>query len=91
MLMVLWTVDTADYQAPGVKAIVDSAVRGARPGAIILMHDAGGNRSETVTALPIIIRRLRRRGYRLVTIPRLLLDNPAPAVQPVATLQGAGG
>jgi len=91
MLMVLWTVDTADYQSPGVKAIVDSAVRGARPGAIILMHDAGGNRSETVAALPIIIRRLRRRGYRLVTIPRLLLDNPAPAVQPVATLQGGGG
>ncbi|MEO8967526.1 MAG: polysaccharide deacetylase family protein [Solirubrobacteraceae bacterium] len=91
MLMVLWTVDTSDYQAPGVQAIVESAVRGARPGAIILMHDAGGNRSQTVAALPIIIRDLRRRGYRLVTIPRLLLDNPAPAVQPVATLQGAGG
>lgn len=91
MLMVLWTVDTADYRTPGVKAIVDAAVRGARSGAIILMHDAGGNRSQTVAALPIIIRALRRRGYRLVTIPRLLLDNPAPAVQPVATLQGAGG
>ncbi|GAC1580609.1 MAG: polysaccharide deacetylase family protein [Candidatus Dormibacteria bacterium] len=91
MLMVLWTVDTADYQSPGVEAIVHSAVRGARPGAIILMHDAGGNRAETVAALPIIIRELRRRGYRLVTIPRLLLDNPAPAVQPVASLQGAGG
>ncbi len=90
MLMVLWTVDTSDYQSPGVKAIVDSAVRGARRGAIILMHDAGGNRAQTVAALPIIIRDLRRRGYRLVTIPRLLLDNPAPAVQPVATLQGAG-
>lgn len=91
MLMVLWTVDTSDYLSPGVEAIVDSAVRGARPGAIILMHDAGGNRSETVAALPGIIRELRRRGYRLVTVPRLLLDNPAPAVQPVATLQGAGG
>ena len=91
MLMVLWTVDTSDYDLPGVQAIVNSAVRGARPGAIILMHDAGGNRSETVAALPIIIRALRHRGYKLVTIPRLLLDNPAPAVQPVATLQGAGG
>jgi peptidoglycan/xylan/chitin deacetylase (PgdA/CDA1 family) len=91
MLMVLWTVDTSDYESPGVGVIADAAVRGARPGAIILMHDAGGNRSQTVAALPIIIRELRRRGYRLVTIPRLLLDNPAPAVQPVASLQGAGG
>jgi peptidoglycan/xylan/chitin deacetylase (PgdA/CDA1 family) len=91
MLMVLWTVDTSDYRSPGVQAIADSAVHGARPGAIILMHDAGGNRAETVAALPIIIRELRRRGYRLVTVPRLLLDNPAPAVQPVATLQGAEG
>ena len=52
MLMVLWTVDTSDYRRPGVAAIVHSAVSGARPGAIILMHDAGGNRAETVAALP---------------------------------------
>ncbi|HWE33980.1 MAG TPA: polysaccharide deacetylase family protein [Solirubrobacteraceae bacterium] len=81
MLMVLWTVDTNDYRQPGVQAIVDSAVGGARPGAIILMHDAGGNRSETVAGLPTIIRHLRRKGYRLVTVPQLLLDNPAPANQ----------
>jgi peptidoglycan/xylan/chitin deacetylase (PgdA/CDA1 family) len=81
MLMVLWTVDTSDYREPGVQAIVDSAVGGARPGAIILMHDAGGNRSETVAALPIIIRKLRAEGYKLVTVPQLLVDNPAPANQ----------
>jgi peptidoglycan/xylan/chitin deacetylase (PgdA/CDA1 family) len=91
MLMVLWTVDTNDYQLPGVQAIVDSAVDGARPGAIILMHDAGGDRSETVAALPRIIRALRARHYKLVTIPRLLLDNPAPVSQNVAALAGAGG
>ncbi len=43
MLMILWTVDTNDYEQPGVPAIVHAAVSGARPGAIILMHDAGGN------------------------------------------------
>jgi peptidoglycan-N-acetylglucosamine deacetylase len=91
MLMVLWTVDTSDYREPGTEAIVDSAVAGARPGAIILLHDAGGNRSETVAALPEIIHALKARGYRLVTIPRLLLDNPPPADQDVAALQGAGG
>jgi peptidoglycan-N-acetylglucosamine deacetylase len=78
MLMVLWTVDTNDYRLPGVPAIVDAVLDGARPGAIILMHDAGGDRSQTIAALPRIIRDLRRRGYKLVTVPRLLLDNPAP-------------
>ena len=91
MLMVLWTVDTNDYLRPGVSTIVDRAVDGARPGAIILMHDAGGNRSETVAALPKIIAGLRKRGYSLVTVPQLVLDNPPPRDQDVAGLQGAGG
>jgi peptidoglycan/xylan/chitin deacetylase (PgdA/CDA1 family) len=88
MLMVLWSVDTSDYLRPGVRAIVDSALRGARPGAIILLHDAGGERSQTVRALPQIVAALRRRGYRLVTVPQLLLDNPAPRPQPAGALGG---
>jgi peptidoglycan/xylan/chitin deacetylase (PgdA/CDA1 family) len=91
MLMVLWTVDTEDYTLPGVKAIIDRALQGARPGAIILLHDAGGERSETVAALPSIIRGLRRRHYKLVTVPRLLLDNPAPAHQNIYSMAGGGG
>ncbi len=91
MLMVLWTVDTSDYRLPGVRAIVHAAVSGARPGAIILMHDAGGNRQETIEALPKIIKDLRRRGYKLVSVPRLLLDNPAPHNQQISALIGAGG
>lgn len=91
MLMVLWTVDTSDYRLPGVGSIVEAAVKGARPGAIILLHDAGGNRAETVAALPRIIADLRRRGYKLVTVPRLLLDNPAPHAQDYAALLGTGG
>lgn len=91
MLMVLWTVDTSDYELPGVKAIVHAAVSRARPGAIILLHDAGGNRQETVKALPKIIRALRARGYELVTVPRLLLDNPAPADQDISAILGTGG
>jgi peptidoglycan/xylan/chitin deacetylase (PgdA/CDA1 family) len=91
MLMVLWTVDTNDYREPGVAAIVHSAVSGARPGAIILLHDAGGNRSETVAALPKITNALRARGYRLVTVPKLLLDNPPPHDQQISTVIGAGG
>jgi peptidoglycan-N-acetylglucosamine deacetylase len=91
MLMVLWTVDSNDYRRPGVRAIVRAALAGARPGAIILLHDAGGNRSETVAALPQIIAALERRHYRFVTIPRLLLDNPPPHVQNVGAVIGSGG
>jgi peptidoglycan/xylan/chitin deacetylase (PgdA/CDA1 family) len=80
---VLWTVDTQDYLRPGVKAIVRRALAGARPGAIILLHDAGGNRSQTIAALPLIVRALRKRGYQLVTVPRLILEDPPLAPQPL--------
>lgn len=82
MLMVLWSVDTRDFSQPGVDRIVRRAVEGARPGAIVLMHDGGGNRSETLAALPRMIALLRERGYRLVTVPRLVLDDPPRRQQP---------
>jgi peptidoglycan-N-acetylglucosamine deacetylase len=85
MLMVLWTVDTSDYARPGVARIVYTALSGARPGAIILMHDGGGDRSQTIAALPRIVRGLRRRGYRLVTVPQLLADDPPLRHQPPPT------
>ena len=85
LLMVLWSTDTADYTLPGVQAIVQRALAGAHPGAIILMHDAGGNRAETIAALPAIIAGLRRRGLLPVTIPRLMLDDPPPAGRPIPT------
>ncbi len=85
LLMVLWSTDTDDYTIPGVQAIVQSALAGAHPGAIILMHDAGGNRSETIAALPAIIAGLRKKGLHAVTVPRLMLDDPPPPGQPLPT------
>jgi peptidoglycan/xylan/chitin deacetylase (PgdA/CDA1 family) len=85
LLMVLWSDDTSDYTKPGVAAIVRSALAGAHPGAIILMHDAGGDRSQTIAALPAIVAGLRRKGLHPVTIPRLLLDDPPPRGLPVPT------
>ncbi len=85
LLMILWSVDTADYTLPGTQAIVERALVGAKPGAIILMHDAGGNRSETIAALPAIVKGLRKRGLRPVTIPQLLMDDPPPHGQPIPT------
>ena len=81
LLMVLWSVDTDDYLQPGVPVIVQRALAGARPGAIILMHDAGGTRTQTIAALPEIISRLRARGFHLVTVPELLRDDPPPPGQ----------
>jgi peptidoglycan/xylan/chitin deacetylase (PgdA/CDA1 family) len=83
LLMVLWSVDTGDYQLPGVEAIVQRALEGAHPGAIILMHDGGGDRSQTIAALPQIIAGLRAKGLQPVTVPTLLRDDPPPAGQPL--------
>jgi peptidoglycan/xylan/chitin deacetylase (PgdA/CDA1 family) len=83
LLMVLWSVDTGDYQQPGVQTIVQRAMEGAQPGAIILLHDAGGTRTETVEALPLIIKGFRERGYKLVTIPKLLADDPPAHGEPI--------
>jgi peptidoglycan-N-acetylglucosamine deacetylase len=81
MLMTLWSVDTQDWTRPGTAAIVRRALSAARPGAIILMHDGGGDRSETIAALPAIINGLRRRHYELVTVPQLLKLDPPPRGQ----------
>ena len=90
MLMVMWTVDSRDYLKPGVTSIAQTVISGARPGAIVLMHDAGGDRQQTVDALPKIIKGLRARGYRLVTVPRQILDNPPPHDQDVVTSPSLG-
>jgi peptidoglycan/xylan/chitin deacetylase (PgdA/CDA1 family) len=81
MAMVLWSADTSDYRQPGVAKLRYTAISGARAGAIILFHDGGGPRSQTVAALPRIIRRLRARGFRLVTLWQLLHDDPPPVGQ----------
>jgi len=83
LLMVLWSVDTDDFEQPGVAAIVQRTMEGAHPGAIVLMHDAGGQRQQTIEALPLIIKGLREKGYKLVTVPRLLADDPPPHGLPV--------
>jgi peptidoglycan/xylan/chitin deacetylase (PgdA/CDA1 family) len=74
MSTILWDVDTNDWRRPGSGAIYARAVGSARPGSIVLMHDGGGDRSQTVAALPSIIKNLKNRGYGLVTVTRLLRE-----------------
>jgi len=83
LLMTLWSVDTDDYEQPGVSVIVEHALEGAHGGEIVLMHDAGGARTQTIEALPLIIKGLRAKGFDLVTVPKLLLDDPPPHGQPI--------
>jgi peptidoglycan/xylan/chitin deacetylase (PgdA/CDA1 family) len=85
LLTILWSTDTDDYRMPGVQAIVHSALSGAHPGAIILMHDGGGDRSQTIAALPAIVNGLRNRHLRPVTVPQLLVDDPPAPGQPIPT------
>lgn len=72
--IVLWDrkLDSRDWERPGVNRIVERVVANARPGGIILMHDGGGYRSQTVAALGKILDRLAAEGYRFVTVSELL-------------------
>jgi peptidoglycan/xylan/chitin deacetylase (PgdA/CDA1 family)/sulfur carrier protein ThiS len=67
---VLWSADPADWQ-PSVTSdqLVWRVLAAARPGAIVLLHDGGGDRSATVAALPAIIDGLRRLGLTLTVVP----------------------
>lgn len=76
MLMVLWSTDTGDYLNPGADVIAERALAGAKPGAVILMHDAGGDRTQTIEALPKILAGLEKRHLTPVTVPELLADDP---------------
>jgi peptidoglycan/xylan/chitin deacetylase (PgdA/CDA1 family) len=67
-----WDIDPRDWALPGVGAIESNVLANARPGAIVEMHDGGGDRSETLDALPTIIDSLRARGYTFVTVTQLL-------------------
>jgi peptidoglycan/xylan/chitin deacetylase (PgdA/CDA1 family) len=81
MLMVLWSIDPGDWRRPGVPAIVSNVLANSKPGRIVIMHDGGGDRSQTIAALPAIIRGLRRRHYTLVSLPELLSLDPPPRHQ----------
>jgi peptidoglycan/xylan/chitin deacetylase (PgdA/CDA1 family) len=69
---ITWDVDPADWSTPGTSAIYSRVVDAAQAGSIILMHDGGGPRDETLAALPQIIDALRARGFGFATVTSLL-------------------
>jgi peptidoglycan/xylan/chitin deacetylase (PgdA/CDA1 family) len=69
--VVLWDIDPRDWSSPGTDAIVTAVFEQVRPGSILLMHDGGGNREQTVAALPVVIEGLLERGYRFEPLARM--------------------
>lgn len=59
----LWTIDPRDWSRPGTSVIVRRVLANVHSGSVILLHDGGGNRSQTVAALPTIMKTLKARGY----------------------------
>jgi peptidoglycan/xylan/chitin deacetylase (PgdA/CDA1 family) len=64
-----WSVDPSDYLRPPAATIAARVLSAVHPGAIILMHDGGGDRTNTIAALPVIINGLRARGYTIALPP----------------------
>ena len=62
-----WSVDPRDWSRPGVTSIAGNIMRNTRTGSIILEHDGGGDRSQTVAALRIVLPRLLAAGYHFRT------------------------
>jgi peptidoglycan/xylan/chitin deacetylase (PgdA/CDA1 family) len=85
---VLWSIDTEDWTRPGSNAIVNAVLSQVGNGDVILMHDGGGDRSQTVAALPRIIQGLQSRGLKLVTMPQLIQDMNAGTITTTPDVTG---
>jgi peptidoglycan/xylan/chitin deacetylase (PgdA/CDA1 family) len=72
MRTITWDVDPRDWSLPGSGAIYANVLAHAHDGSIILMHDGGGPRDETLAALPEVIEALRARGFGFATVSQLL-------------------
>lgn len=72
--VIMWSADSRDwrYRRDSTQVLIDSVLEEAKPGGIVLLHDGGGDRSNTVQALPQLIAQLKKRGYKFVTVPELL-------------------
>lgn len=72
MTSVLWSVDPGDWRNPGTDSIIQNVRANTHGGSIILEHDGGGPRGQTLAALPKYVKTLKSRGYRFVTVSELL-------------------
>ncbi|GAB3950390.1 hypothetical protein GCM10029976_085030 [Kribbella albertanoniae] len=66
--LVMWTIDSRDWSKPGAAVIEKRVLSSVASGSVILMHDGGGNRSQTIAALPSILEKLKAQGYGFRTL-----------------------
>lgn len=76
--VILWSVDTVDWQHPSPEAILERVEQKLHPGALVLMHPT----AETARALPELIRRIEARGYQILPLARLLSEDPLAQPKP---------
>jgi cellulose synthase/poly-beta-1,6-N-acetylglucosamine synthase-like glycosyltransferase/peptidoglycan/xylan/chitin deacetylase (PgdA/CDA1 family) len=90
-LIVLSDLDGEDWRRPGVGAIVRAATPRHGRGGIVLLHDGGGDRSQTLAAVERLVPRLRARGFHFVTVSQLAGLSPAQVALPAGRWDRARG
>ncbi|MEU1186730.1 glycosyltransferase [Streptomyces sp. NPDC005859] len=82
--------DSDDWKKPGVSKIIEWATPEDGKGASVLFHDAGGERSQTIKALPTYIKRMKAAGYTFTTISGVMQEQNAAARQQATGATGTG-
>lgn len=77
MVLWSWRSDAKDWSRPGTKYIINKVLKSARNGNIVMFHDGGGNRNQTVKALQPVLDGLKKQGFMIVTVSELLKKHDA--------------
>lgn len=64
----MWSLDTLDWKKPAWQSLVTRVVDGAQDRNVLLFHDGGGDRTQTILALPWIIQGLRDKGFQFIPV-----------------------
>ncbi|HYK72852.1 MAG TPA: polysaccharide deacetylase family protein [Pseudoneobacillus sp.] len=78
-----WHQDTKDWSRPGVSKITKDVISDTKPGDIVIFHDAGGDRSQTVKALENILEVLYKEGFKCVTVSEMLSRSEPLLTEPL--------
>lgn len=83
VIMWSWHQDTKDWSRPGVSKITHDVLSDTKPGDIVIFHDAGGDRSQTVKAIENILEVLYKKGFKCVTVSEMLSQSEPFLTEPL--------